>query len=467
MFWAAIVYRNSEFSKEGTLDVMLYQKYIMNGTGRVWVKPLAEQDSDHVSAAMGLETSSFGGSALTAKCLVMTPMGNGYNAGMVNIPQVGTVGLVAEIELPDRFANVKYIWLGGLYGNLQYGQTISLPSDDTINDDINFDDQPYIADYLDDDQKISTVENQQGQQQESDNDKIKKSEYIEKGAFIIKTKTDCVKDEKEYKGSKSGGGFKPQNHDWTQKMAENTFVLSKDKAALRHSIPKKKEKEGEGNQTSETEGTGGEEQAEVGGTAALRGGIEQLILDNDKVVLKRKIQGKEGLIEQILTMTDEDTTLSVTKGSADSAGGGAGGAAGTGASAGAAAGASSSVTKSGKSSGTGGGDEGNSTIIKLKTNGDVEITTTGKMDITSKKEVNFSTDKDFNINAKGKINFTSKDMMNIHGKDKNLSLILNDISQILQTLTTQGSPSSQAVQPTVVQKAAQVSKDITGNYSSL
>ena len=464
MFWAAIVYRNSEFSKEGTLDVMLYQKYIMNGTAKDWVKPLAKQDTNRVISAMGLKTSPFGGSGLVSKCLVMTPMGNGYNAGMVNIPQVGTVGLVAEIELPDRFANVKYIWLGGLYGNLQYGQAISLPSDDTINDDINFDDQPYIADYTQDlEQGIDASEN--SKQEEDENDKIKKSEYIEKGAFIIKTKTDCVKDEKEYKEK-----FKAQNHDWTQKMAENTFILSKDKAALRHSIPKKKEKEGEGNQTSETEGAGGEEQAEVGGTAALRGGIEQLILDNDKVVLKRKIQGKEGLIEQILTMTDEDTTLSVTKGSANSAGGGAGGAGGaggTGTSAGAAAGASSSVTKSGKSSGTGGGDEGNSTIIKLKTNGDVEITTTGKMDITSKKEVNFSTDKDFNINAKGKINFTSKDMMNIHGKDKNLSLILNDISQILQTLTTQGSPSSQAVQPTVVQKAAQVSKDITGNYSSL
>jgi hypothetical protein len=375
MLWSGIVYRNNKFAQEGTIDVMLWQKYIPNGTSSVWVQPFYKL-VDKVKGALGIGTSAFGGSALTVSCLVATGMGNGYNSGMVNIPQVGTTGIVAEIENSAAYSNSGYIWLGGLYGNTQYGEKITLPSDDTVSDEIDDLDEAYISNYsgANGDKVVK--------------DTISDSNYIKKGAFVIKTKTNDIEDYEKIDSEKV---------DWKNILAENTLVLDQDKAFLRHHI----------NDYDNNK----------------RIGIEQLVMNKDQTTLKRKIN-KDSLLEQTLKMDDDQVVITLKS-------------------------------------------EGNDaeTTVKLGNDGNVEINTTGEIKVNAKKNMSFQSDEDMKFEAKGKMELVSSDLMKIDAKNQNLAKIVDNLAQAVATLTTYGSPSTQSVQPSTIEKAQQVKTSLGEGYT--
>lgn len=244
MFWSGIVYRNSEFGKTGTIDVMLYQKHKTTGTDRFWSKPI-HLIADKIKGALGIETSFLGGSAITVKCLVMSGIGAGENSGLFSCPQVGTYGVVAEIPDRNRFSNSTYIWLGGLYGCKDFGKKVSVPRDDT-EDEIAGEDTQLL------------------------DEAIKDSDYIKKGAFILKTKTTTIDDYKNIDKEK----INIENI-----LPENTVFLNKEKIAIKHHLIK--------------------DEAEIG--------FEKLTMNEEKVELKRTLTDKN--VEQNLTMDENGVTL--------------------------------------------------------------------------------------------------------------------------------------------------------------
>lgn len=277
MLWSGIVYRNSNFSKDGTIDVMLPQKYHSNGLSRVYD---GEIDTiKNIKSVLGMEKNGaaiFGGGTLTVKCLVLSGNGNGKNSGIFSIPQIGTRGLVAEIGDKVRFNNVYYVWLGGLYGDLEGGKDIEIPSDDTINDDIEDVEKDENGD-LDLHGYIST------NSINNSIDEIKESEYISKGAYVIKTKTNNISDYENIDFNKLK---------WQNILPENTFIMSQDKAVLRHDI-----NDYDKNQKI---------------------GIEQLFIDSSRVDLKRKIKKDDKILEQDLVMDDNKIAITLNNEKDDS-----------------------------------------------------------------------------------------------------------------------------------------------------
>ena len=82
---------------------------------------------------------------MTVSCLVNTPIGSGYNTGMFQLPQINTVGLVLQVQDYSTWSDVRYIWLGGLYGCKMYGEKVIIPNDDTVSDELNYDDKTLIC----------------------------------------------------------------------------------------------------------------------------------------------------------------------------------------------------------------------------------------------------------------------------------------------------------------------------------
>ena len=376
MLYSAIVYRNSEFGKTGLIDVMLWQKCKDTLTDTVWSKPFYTIGSDGVKKALGIDESILGNTAITSKCLVTTGMSNGYNAGMAYIPQVGTYGLVAEISDDWHFGNVRYVWLGGLYGNKQNGEKVMLPNDDTTVDDIDAENKPYI---------VETA----GKSGDTDSqDTISDSEYIKKGAFMIKTKTHFIDDYDNIDQEKA---------DWKNILAENTFLMAQDKFAARHDV-----NDYENNKQK---------------------GFEYFVMDDQQVVLKRKINNDDKLLEQTVKMDNELTTFTMTNEDGDS-----------------------------------------EVVIEIANDGNMKITTTGEMSVSAEKDISFKTDKNFSIESSGTMNFKSGQKMQIHGMGKNLAKIIDDLAQTVATLQTQGSPAYQAVQPVTISSAQLVKSDLAANY---
>ena len=54
MLWSGIVLRNSNFGKDGTIDVMLGQKFRMTNQDRKYSKPINEQ-LDTIKSVLGIE----------------------------------------------------------------------------------------------------------------------------------------------------------------------------------------------------------------------------------------------------------------------------------------------------------------------------------------------------------------------------------------------------------------------------
>ena len=251
MIWSGTVFRNSEFGKTGMIDVMLYQKYIPNGTARFWAQPFYKI-GNMVKKALGIETSTFGGSAITCQCLVLSSgLGAEDNCGIFSVPQVGTKGLVIEVGDNERFSNSFYVWLGGLYGNKQFGESVKIPRDDT-DDDIGEEDEALISN--------------------KENDTITGSDYITKGNYIIKTKTNNIENYDDIDQEKTN---------FENILPENTFILNKEKSCLKHNLI--------------------QENKVIG--------FEKLLLSDNEATLIRKLKKDDKILEQKLIMNDSETTL--------------------------------------------------------------------------------------------------------------------------------------------------------------
>ena len=251
--WAGIVFRNNEFGTKGTIDVLLYQNYNFNGTGRDFSREICEQTEDIKYAVIGRGVGN--GDALTKQCYVLSGFGNGINSGAFSLPQVGARGLVATVDNPN-FQN-KFVWLGGFYGDKVAGRDLVLPSDDTTDEELENNVDAYIS-------------NKEG-------DNLSNSEYVNSGTYIVKTKTNKIDDYNNIESDKIN--FK-------NILPENTFIMSKEKAALRHNI----------NDYDNN----------------LKKGIEQVYFDSSKVNIKRKVKNNDKLLEQDLTLNDESITLSLS-----------------------------------------------------------------------------------------------------------------------------------------------------------
>lgn len=396
MLWSGVVLRNSNFGKDGTIDVLLGQKYKATALDRDYSKPVNEQ-LDSIKSVLGLEKNegAFGGTALTCKCLVLSGPGNGYNSGCFALPQIGTRGLVAEIGDKYRFDNVFYVWLGGLYGNKQFGYNVELPNDDTVDDDLeNSDkDKAYTADYggINNDKK--------------NEDTIEDSEYIKKGAFILKTKTNKIDDYDNIDSEKV---------DFKKILSENIVVLSQDKAVIRHNINDYEDKKD-------------------------KIGIEQLFIDSSVINLKRKLKKDDKLLEQDLIMDNNQILISMTNEDGD---------------------AEITIKL---------GTDGNLKIettgkTTVSSEGDVEISTEGDMKIKSEGEMKISSEGDMKISSDGKMTFEAKQQMQIKANGQDLGKQVDDLAQAVASLTTQGSPATQAVSPNTAAKATKVSTAMSSAF---
>ena len=253
MIWSATVIKNSDFGKTGTIDVLLHQKYKANGLSSSFAQPFYKLCEDNIIRDIVASGEvGFGAASMTNQCLVLASgLGASDNTGVFAIPQVGTKGLVLEVDDNDKFSNVYYIWIGGLYGDKLYGEKVNIPRDDT-DDDIEDEDSSLIVD--------------------NETDNITDSDYINKGAFIIKTKTNTVDDY---------DNINPEDVDFKNILPENTFILNKEKAGLKRHLNK------DGKKIF----------------------FEKIILNENRALFTRKIKTDGKILEQSITMDDQETVF--------------------------------------------------------------------------------------------------------------------------------------------------------------
>lgn len=208
MFYLGRVIENKNFGDNGTIEVIIPQQYRDVGMESIFgknLKDLLNNVKDYTASKLGSNQKK------TVSCYVASPMGNAYNTGMFQLPQINTTGLVAKVEDVHTFSGTQYIWLGGLYGCKMYGEKVILPNDDTISDDLAYEDKALIKEYKNEDRDAR--------------DTIKDSDYINKGAFVIKTKASKIHDKRN---------VKKEEVDFKVIKSDNTVVLNKDKIAVRH-----------------------------------------------------------------------------------------------------------------------------------------------------------------------------------------------------------------------------------------
>lgn len=268
MVYFGRVIKNSDFQRNGRIDVLLGQRNFYGDKVKEHdMKELKEISSD-IKYILGDRKS--GSESRAVRCLLVSGMANSPNAGMLQIPQVGSVGLVLEvINSYDVWPNeVEYFWLGGLWGLTQYPGfiekdcKISLPNDDTVSEEMG-------SSEVDNDKKLYAKIKEDG-------GNIKDSEYFKNGQFIIKTKTCDVPEPKE---------AEKIDFDYDKIPGENTFILNKEKATLRHNIY-------EGEKGSWTQV-----------------GIEQFLFDKDKVKVYRKFENDDEETEQFIRWDKEGTEI--------------------------------------------------------------------------------------------------------------------------------------------------------------
>lgn len=308
--YSGTVYRNTNFGKNGTIEVMLHQKLKYTGEERNYSNPICEILDDYKEALKMMPTYSNTGK-LVQDCLVMSPMGNGYNSGMFQIPQVGTVGLIADVEDPDLFHGIMYIWLGGLYGYKEFNQKVKLPNDDTVSEELDYEDKSLTVD-------------------EDNGDTIGSSPYITNGQFIIKTKTCDVEDL---------NSVTKDDVDWKKIPGENTFVLDKEKAALRHNTYKNK----------------------------IKIGIADVILDDNQIYIKRRNKiSSSKTRDQNITIDDTNIVINNTDGK-------------------------NTTTITLDASGN----------LQITTTGNTDISTEGDTNISTKGDTNVTSDGSMTLSSKG------------------------------------------------------------------
>jgi len=264
MVYFGRVLRNNDFGRTGRIDVLLGQRNFFGMKAKENDMKELKENVDSIPLILGKRKS--GADSRAVRCLILGGIANSPNAGMLQLPQVGSTGLVLEVVNEyDVWPNeVEYFWLGGLWGLTQFPGyiekdcKISLPHDDTESEEISSSD-------VDNDKKLYSDKRE-------DSNNIKDSPYIEKGQFIIKTKTCDVKDPKS--ASKT-------DYDYDKIPGENTLILNRDKYVVRHNIY----------------------EGEVGSKKQV--GIEQLTFEEEKSKLFRRIKNDSIDLEQHVRMDND------------------------------------------------------------------------------------------------------------------------------------------------------------------
>ncbi len=230
MFYIGRVIETKDFGKYGYIKVLLAQKYNPNGGEAELSRGLWRDLSNY---------SFLKEECIATKCMILTPMGSGYNTGCFQLPQINSVGLVAEClgNGPDpkfagleRWGSVNFIWLGGLYGNKRHGEKVIIPHDDTVSDSLDYEDKTLITE-TPEDEKVDETELDDKRDTISVgttyNDEETGDSLYKKSQLIIKTKSTYI----------NGDIPRDEEVNFKNIPGENTVVLNKDKIAIRHNTP--------------------------------------------------------------------------------------------------------------------------------------------------------------------------------------------------------------------------------------
>lgn len=416
--YLAQVYDNRNFGKDGSIRVMLMQQSSSQGLGYL-NEPLY---MNFLSKVKVLMPSEFKEDALKSEdlikdCLILgNCLGNGYNTGGVTIPQIGTIGLVIKINsIANEWGNVNFAWLGGIYGNKKYGFKVILPSDDT-DDELGFEDKALIT---------------EEKSEEDSRDTISNSDYIKKGMYIVKTKTCNITNYKEAISN---------NLDLKNIPSDNTFVLKKDKLALKHNSYSVEEVDKE---TVDTKDENGKDLKEENKKTVKEKKYTQISANNlsffdDSILLKReyktpgfdeKKSKNEVKIEQKILFNNDE--ICITNKNDD-------------------------------------GKDFNVINIKLENNGSLSIYSTGNINIKSEKDFNIESGKTLNIQSSEGIKINSvNDTVSISANNVNFAEMIKNIIEFLMRFTTIGNQATQNSSPKNIQEANEILKEMLKGFDTM
>lgn len=394
--YLARVYRNSNFGINGTIDVLLIQQTEQQGLRDEARMEIYESPKKLINNILPSEMDDevLEIQNLTQTCAVMGQMGYGKNSGEFSIPQIGSLGLVIEIgDIANTFGTTKYAWLGGFYGNKKYGNTVSLPSDDT-SDDLDDTDEPLETDVT---------------------DEVAESEYIKKGMKIIKTKTCCVDDYETVTSNKLN---------YEKIPTDNTFVLRKDKSALRHNTYTTEDEEQTTTVTNE-DGTITETTEIV--TNYIKTAIGQLEIKDNSISLYRKSKEDEVTSNQKLTF-NSDKSITITN--------------------------------------YNDADEPVEISIQMGSDGVMNILSSNNMKISTAKNLDIHGDT-INIVADSGLNITNRNkFLTIGDGDVSLIQVISDILDFLTRFKTIGNQANQYSSPENVKDTNQILKDMLSGFDT-
>lgn len=221
------VVENKYYSKTGYIDVILPQTFEEMGGEKQFSK---EFDLYEISNNRLLPNykDGFKADGLTKKCRILSPIGAGEDFGMFHMPQINSIGLVAELSYENEGnwgTESKYIWLGGIYGGNLYGQPLTLPSD-SDDENLSYQDEVYYSDN-------NLVE----KFRKENKDTIENSPYINEGMFLIKLKScktvpldDINSSEDPYKTD----SIENKHIHYATTPCTNYFIMKKTKTSLRY-----------------------------------------------------------------------------------------------------------------------------------------------------------------------------------------------------------------------------------------
>ena len=361
LFFARVV-DNRNFGQTGTIEVFLPQKSSENGFESELQKDLKNNYTSIQEVIPGFDTNS-PNFKLTYSCLVVSPMGNGYNTGEFSVPQINTIGLVMEIENKRVWSSYRYVWLGGLYGSKIYGNDIFLPRDDTDDDSFDFEDTA-----------LKSVNKEDEVQ-----DDITGNDILTTGEYIIKTKTSGVTDY---------DNVSEDMIDLEQIPSDNTFVMNKNKIALRHNEYTDKTK---------------------------KIGISDIKMNKDAIEIKRLSGDSDDKRKEQRIKISEDAIVIEFDNKTDSKK------------------VSISFDK-----------EGNTV---LETTGNVEFHSEGDMSFKTDKKLSLYSKSDLSINSDAVTKMVSKRQVKIEGNGVDMGKQLVNMSQHYMTTQTSGSPTNHALAP--------------------
>lgn len=206
------VAENKYYAETGYIDVVAFQLGYEAGLASQLRNEFSLKDIQDLIPSY--KDGLVGDGVDVCRCRILSPLGAGKNYGMFSMPQVNSVGLVLEL---DNFnseywsSNDRYIWLGGLYGGKMYDEVLTLPNDDTDELNLNHEDNAYTS----------------RNEDESTEDTITDSPYVNEGMFLIKLKTS--KTDADVDNEK-----KQQHVHFDTIPSEAEFVMRKNKITLRH-----------------------------------------------------------------------------------------------------------------------------------------------------------------------------------------------------------------------------------------